>query len=235
MKKQKNSKKKSVKDTKVDIKKQVKEQIKRMSEKKYIDNYTTSEVISGGQFTCINAMQPGAGFWQRIGKKIKMCGIRIKGEIYPNQTNTAAFVNHTEFRIAIVYDKQANAAVPSTYGTVFQDRGTGTTQISVASNVNIENRERFVVIHDERVQLPPIGVTGTISTKGLINTNIKTIIDDYHKINLEVGYNAGTAGTIADINTGSLLLVLIADAGATGAENHAYSFQWNTRLYFRDI
>lgn len=233
-KKKKTTKKKGVKDTKIDIKKQVKQQILQMSEKKYIDNFTTSEIISGGQVTIINGLQPGGFYYNRIGKKIRMVGVRLKGEIYPNQTNTSAFNNHTEFRMCIVYDKQTNGANP-TYTNIFQDRALSTTQINVASNVNIDNRERFIVIMDKRLQLPPIGITGSLTTQQQLNYSLNGIIDEYMKISLETGYNAGNAGSVADVTSGGLFLVLNADAGATGSTNHAFTFQWNTRVYFRDI
>lgn len=97
----------------------------------------------------------------------------------------------------IVMDKQANATVP----TVAQILET----VSAISPMNMDNRDRFTVLHDYQCPVDQLG--GRPST----------VHKKFRKINVTTAYNAGAAGTVADIATNSIYLLYIFTQIGTGA------------------
>jgi len=86
-------------------------------------------------------------------------------------------------RLLIVYDKQTNGATPATVDIESVD--------AIRSPMNLNNNERFIIVADETYE-PVNGATTAIYGKG------------YRKLNLPVEFNAGSAGTVADITKGAL-------------------------------
>ena len=70
----------------------------------------------GTPWILINGIVQGAGNNQRIGNKVSLKALRMKGQII----NLATAVQ-TYARLLVVYDKQPNGALP-TYATVMQTR-----------------------------------------------------------------------------------------------------------------
>lgn len=100
--------------------------------------------------------------------------------------------NGTLTRTILFYDKQANAVAPAITDFLLTD--------SFAANHNLNNRERFITLMDK--------VVGAVSFSN--NQTFKK----YKNLNLDTCYNAGNAGTIGDIQTGSLYLLTYMAAGA---------------------
>jgi len=84
---------------------------------------------------------------------------------------------------------------------------------------NLSNRDRFVTICDEMVA--PISVQGNYMVSGTI----------YKTLNLETMFNAGSAGTIGDITSGSLYMI-VAQGGQIGVT--APTFLARTRVRYTD-
>ena len=114
-------------------------------------------------------------------------------------------------RIIVVYDKQANAVAPAITDVLTVD--------SFIGQNNLNNRDRFVILCD--VISDPISVNANGSVAGTI----------YKKINLETMFNAGTAGTIGDITSGSIYL-FVAQTANIGTANPV--FNWRSRIRFQD-
>ena len=114
-------------------------------------------------------------------------------------------------RIIVVYDKQANATAPAITDVLVAD--------SFIGQNNLNNRDRFVILCDQISA--PIGAQSDSSVGGVI----------YKKINLETMFNAGSAGTIGDITSGSVYLFVAQTAGI-GIANP--SFNWRARIRFQD-
>lgn len=183
-------------------------------ELKFVDNVNNANLAGSSAFvapsatTLLNGLVPGSTASQRIGRKILMTSLYIRWSFRMAPTATQG----APLRVVVVYDKQANAAAPAVTDIFTVD--------DFLSPNNLSNRDRFVTLCDEITE--PIGTTGVAyQVAGTI----------YKKINLETMFNAGTAGTIADITSGSVYLVF-AQGGqiATASPN----FSWYSRIRYSD-
>lgn len=156
----------------------------------------------------LNGIAPGSSASQRIGRKLIIKSVYIRW----NATLGAASTLGSPLRIIVFYDKQCNAALPATTDVLIADS-------FIAPN-NLSNRDRFVIISDV--------LTPSLSTQG-DNTIAGTI---YKKLNLEVMFNAGVAGTVADITSGSLF-IMAAQSGTLGTANGGFSYY--SRVRYTDV
>lgn len=163
---------------------------------------TTAQVVS-----CLNACLTGTTATTRNGRKIRLKSVLIKAEFYflsPVQGNSP-------FRWLVVYDKQTNGANPAATDILTVD--------TIISPMNLTNSERFKVLADMHDELSSVS-DGVLSMKRYIPLNLDTV------------FNTGTAGTVADIATGGLFLVVYANNLATSGTN--YTGQIYTRVRFVD-
>ncbi len=117
---------------------------------KIIDTQLTSQAIS----TTANIMQitnisQGTTDSSRDGSQIKLTKLyyQIKGTMNPSATSIA-------LRIMIIHDKQTNSAIHNA-SDVLEDV---TTQDAIVSPLNLNNKYRFKILYDKRIQLSNTGV-----------------------------------------------------------------------------
>lgn len=167
-----------------------------------------------GSVTALNLIATGTDFTNRVGRKILMKSVNIIGVVQPNDTS----VSTTLCRALLIYDKQPNGALPAI------------TDILNTSNskdqINLNNRDRFVILRDWFQALAPQQDTATQAYAGSPTTNN---LHMFVKLNHETIYNS-TAGTIAAVTSGSLLLVTVGDSTNT----NTYSLSASTRIRFID-
>lgn len=209
----------------------------------------TSTVPAGAQLNInttgsiipLNMIQTGSSFFNRIGRKIEMKSLQLEVNVTPVSAARTSVSDTARF--LIVYDRQTNGALP-TLSDMFQDTDQGGNNTSDAqSNINLNNRDRFMIVRDYRVMLPAITntVTGVPSAyfpsvyhstnkDGFEGAHVK----DYVKLKgLVTQYKAdSTPAVIGDIATGALYLVTFGMLAA-GSEGYAIH-QWNTRLRYYD-
>lgn len=173
-------------------------------------NINFTGVSTTSNLSLLNGVVPGTGASQRIGRKIQMKSYELK--LYAN-VDTATTI--TSVRFMLVLDRQANAAAP-VFADVYDQATTTTLR-------NISNKARFKVLYDSGL----VSLTGNTAAP---NDNSLVTFTHYRKCNIPVQYNAGTAGTIADIQTNSLYLMAIgstvsgtADANLSGWIRVRYS------------
>lgn len=182
--------------------------------------------------TPLNLIRVGSTFCNRIGRKIEMQSLRVAGRL--DTLRTVADEEYT--RILIVYDRQANGALPA-IADILQttDQATANTTTSF-SGVNLNNRDRFVILRDERIVTPSATVTaGVITNLGVVDpVHRLTNFDWYIKMKgLLTQYKADSApAVIGDIATGSLLLVTF---GATAAGSEGWAVALESRLRYLDV
>lgn len=174
---------------------------------------------------CLNAMVNGAELFQRIGRKTYMRSLHFRGFIQ----NAATSVQDIG-RIVILYDSQANAALP-TYVSVFQDSNVGAAS-AILSGVNLTNRARFKILRDYPVMLPSCTFAGGVITnfamQDTVNKSLE--VDFFIKLKgLETEYNGVNGGTIADITSGSLILFFASDNSS-----NKWQIEWTSRLRYYD-
>lgn len=166
-----------------------------------------------GSITLIATIAQGASVNQRVGKKILLKSIQIRGNA---KVNAATLL--TDLAYLIVYDKRPTGALPAI------------TDILVTANSNSLNNDansgRFKIL--KRVDEVFSGNATTPAT-GL---EIKDMGAFLKLPNLPVNFKAAGTGAIGDIEMGALYLVTVGDSVAgTAAGNFALAF----RTRFVDI
>lgn len=185
------------------------------SEKKVIDlapAVYACDIV--GSVTALNLVATGTDFTDRVGRKILMKSLNINGHFTTQDTT----VGQDLCRFMIIYDKQPTGALPAI------------TDILKTSDsrdqLNLNNRDRFVILRDLFVSLGAFNNTATAAVAG---SPTEKEIRMYIKLNHEVIYSS-TAGTIAAIASGALYMVTIGDNVAA----NAYAASVSTRVRFID-
>jgi len=200
-------------------------------EVKSLDLASTQYGISTtATITPLNLIRAGTSFFNRIGRKISMKSLHIK--CFLTAVRTAGF---DYARIMVVYDSQTNGAVP-TIADILQDCDqAGTNSTSSLSSANLNNRDRFRIIMDERVVLPAITVAGGVVTAEGSPDPMQKFIDLDRFIPLK-GYSTvykadSSPAVIGDIATGGLYFVTL---GAQASGSEGYNAYMSSRLRYRD-
>lgn len=188
---------------------------------------------STGTFTLLNGTVPGDNLQNRKGRKIAMQSVNVRGLIRFNQAGTAP--NFDYLRMMIVYDRQTNGAAP-VIGDIIQslDR-TGATASSSLDQLNLSNSDRFKIIAEEvhGIVDESVAAGGGSSGPPQFQSEKPITFKRFIKLGgLETRYNAGTAGTVADINTGSLYLVTV---GLPAVADSQWALNFSTRVRFTDV
>lgn len=174
----------------------------------------TAMGLASGAFTTpgptflLNGLVPDSTATGRIGRKIAMKSLYIRADFRLAATSTAGGM----FRMIVFYDKQANANAPAVTDLLLAD--------AFLSPNNLSNRDRFVVLVDEVTS--PVSVQGDFATQ---------LIRFKKNLNLETMFNAGTAGTIGDITSGSIY-IMFAQNSTIGTA--APTVNWRSRIRYTD-
>lgn len=179
--------------------------------------------------TVINLFLPvqGADMNQRIGRKTCIRTIDVRGNIFCELGNSLQPGNTKAgcVKVMLLWDTQPGGAV-ATPGEIWNVGGTP------HSGINMNNRDRFKVIRTKTMSFDPmlISTTATQSYAAWGHTN-----EDFHfyvkNLSLETVFST-SAGTIADIATGSLLIAFIADT-STGL-NSDFNTNFVSRVRYSD-
>lgn len=187
-------------------------------------NFQTSG--TGTTVQVYNSVPQGVEVYQRIGRKIYMKSLHIRGQI---QCIATAAIDVG--RILVVYDSQSNGGGLPVVGSLLQDCNAGV-NINGFSHININNRQRFKIIRDYQVILPAATFTAGVIT----NPGHQDNIENSHMINwfiplkgLESIFQATSTGTVTDIQSGSLLIFALSNA-----QDNKYTFSLTTRLRYYD-
>lgn len=181
---------------------------------------------TAGNFNVLNAPVVGAELYNRIGRKIYMKSVHIRGVV-----NNAATSVQDVARIILFYDSQVNGATPP-LAALLQDSNpaAGTTGLS---EINLVNRERFKIIRDYQLYLPAVTNTAGVLTNGsVVYDPIKHTfnIDWFVKLRgLEAVYNSANAGNSGDITSGALFLCFVSNN-----QSNTWSFSYTSRLRYYD-
>lgn len=186
-------------------------------ELKVIDTATASANLTlNAGLVLLNGVVQGTDYTNRVGRKTIMKSIYLRFTLLPNTANSAPIGDFT--RIIVVYDCQTNAAAPLA-GDILQSGG------DYMSPLNLNNRDRFKVIHDKLVPMNPnVYTAGALTAGDPVNKAWKM----YKKITMETVFG-GTGATVGSIQTGSIYLLYMS-AGATSYSTLTY----NCRIRFID-
>lgn len=175
-------------------------------EQKIIDTKGTPSPGTGGLFYLLNGSTKGDDVNQRNGQRIRLRSMFINITTNINSLSTTDVL----IRYIIFIDKQPNAAAP-----VLADVLEDTTYV-IQSPMEIDNSKRFIVLANQKCAMSINGVR-------------KMHKSIYKKLNYIVQYNSSNAGTIADITTNSLYLLILSDDNTNSP-----SFDFYCRLRYVD-
>ena len=114
-----------------------------------------STVNDNSGMIVLNLIQQGAGSWNRVGRKVNLRSLRIRGDIIHTQTTGVAtgLTNGQTVRCVIVWDKQpSSGSSPNTsvFGTLCLASGDGKTALNCfvsikhVFNVRLESQDAIV-------------------------------------------------------------------------------------------
>lgn len=196
-------------------------------EKKVNDIATaTYQVNTTGVFTLLANPALGSDFNNRVGRKIRLRSLYIRGFVATQNSLDAGFAGtqSQQMRMILLLDLQPNGAVPATADLLV----TANTQ----SHLNLNNRDRFVILKDETYVFDPYFASNTATQSFASMSNQIKDIKCYKKLNSEMVFNGTNGGTIADINSGALYMFWIgSDASGANDGNAIVS----TRVRYDDM
>lgn len=181
-------------------------------EKKFVDvNAALVVPVASQAFSpgvLINGLATGSSASQRIGRQVNLKALLMKGWVSLASTS----VGGSPIRILAVYDKQANGVAPVITDILLAD--------SFTSPNNLSNRDRFVTIFDNYTEI--------IST----GNNFSAAVNLFKQFDLEEMFNAGTAGDITDITSGSIYVFAAQNSNITTA---APTVSMRYRVRYTDV
>lgn len=177
----------------------------------------------------LNGIQTGAAFFNRVGSRIEMKNLHIRGALRPSATNG----ENTSARMIILYDRQPTGALPVITDILLSRDQAGATTTTGHSEINLDNRDRFVILRDLMWYLP-----SSTNTAGVL-TNGPNFPGDDEKFDVNVFIKLKELGThfksstnptaIGDIATGALYALFISEAN-----DGTWSAKVSFRLRFDD-
>lgn len=198
-------------------------------EVKTVDVLVTTNILSTtATFTTLNGTALGTEVFQRIGRKIRMKSIHIRGRIIRNAAIVQASDDYA--RVIVFYDSEGTT---STLSDVLEsDDATGATASNVTSFTNTANFSRFKILSDTAFTLPitPATAATTITAQsgGLTDYKSEANYNKFINLNMMMAeFGAGGA-----ISHGGLQLMTVGSSIAVAAP---HSIQWYARLRYYDI
>jgi len=184
----------------------------RPEEKKCMDvNVNQRFTVSGGILP-LNLTLVGAGIVNRIGNKITMKSVHLRGVIQfdPLQTGNAT---PELLRLLVVYDRQPNGVTPP-LAAIIQglDRNNTSLGSSTFQPMNIANSERFLMLADIMHYIPNnnstiVGLRPIETALLPYSGNKEAHFSRFIRLkDLETQYQ-GSSGVVGDLSSGALWLV----------------------------
>jgi len=170
-------------------------------EKKYRDQTVFGwGANTTGSFTLLNAMVLGTAYNDRIGRRIQIKSVYIRGIVGAEAaltTISSPIVSPAFLTRCIVFvDEQPNGAAPGITDLLFE--------ATACSQLNPVYRDRFRVLADKQYAIGRM-IYDTTNGVGAAD-NCQWPVKIYKKCNITTTYNAGSAGTVGDIATGALYM-----------------------------
>lgn len=170
------------------------------------------------QVICVPTL--GNDYVNRVGRKITIKSVFIKGYIRTEISLSLAAANATSqaARVLLVYDDQPNGALATVTDIL--------NSADPASQLNLNNRDRFRILKEKFFVFDPY-LGAAFAGRQIYPIKI------FKRLNLDVTFNGVNGGTIADIQTGALLMVYIgSNAAGVNTDINAYL---SSRVRFLDM
>lgn len=176
---------------------------------------------SAGSSHALNLIAPGTGSFNRIGRKVKLSGVRLKGNVLfsINQAATTGNLGGNQVRMVVVWDKQPSGSgtLPQ-FDTIFgctSQAGTETSEYM--DSIRYDNMGRFQILRDVFITCNPESENQATGTENYVLYTFK--FDEYIKLGgRETVYGAQTSpAVIGDISTGGLYVYFRAERNSVNS------------------
>jgi len=216
--------------------------VRKTVEKKGVDFPLTEPTILATTNTnassfCINLVQAGAGSWNRVGRKIQLQSVRLRGTIRwlsKFAATTSNFIPNT-VRMVVVWDKQPSDSTIASFDQVFGVTGQdGSETCTFLNPVRYDNMDRFSVVRDCVIDFNP-DIANSVS--GTLTQSFKSIaFDEYITLKgKETVFSANTSPmTTAGLSTGALLVYFRAAENTAGTNTCEVTSNSFARLRYID-
>lgn len=210
-----------------------------LGEKKGMDTaisfgFITSTVNDNSGMIVLNLIQQGAGSWNRVGRKVNLRSLRIRGDIIHQQTTEVAtgLTRGQTVRCVVVWDKQpSSGTIPQwqdMFGFTAQD---GTEGTSMYAPIRYDNMDRFSILRDVTYDPQPGAKSGNPDVVTYYNT-----IDEYIRLGDRECVFSGQSNpmTIADISSGAIYFCVRAKNSSVNITQSSIN-NMTARLRYTDL
>lgn len=166
-----------------------------------------------GALVLLNEIPQGAQATSRIGRKILLKSIQVRGNLAAGPANI-----NCKAAWMIVYDKRPTGALPNITDIL--------TAADSEALTNTQNQGRFQIICRK-----DYSVCGSTANSASTNAKSGYNVEKFIKISKRVTYKAAGTGEIGDIEQGALYLVTVGNNAATNVATTDLRF----RVRFYDI
>jgi hypothetical protein len=211
-------------------------------EKKYIDCGIGATAGPGlalslntsGSIYLLNGIQTGAGVYNRLGRKISMISLNLR--VYVNVINQTLTSQDSIGRLMVLYDRQPNGGTPIFSDILQNTDQSDNTYSSSICGLNLNNRERFTVLMDQELYMPPMVVSGGVPQANWAmwpTPNKGCLLSRFIKLKgLVTQYKSDSVPSLAaDIATGAIWAFSMSGLTA-GLET--LNLYWSSRLRYID-
>lgn len=202
--------------------------LEREIEVKYKDTYLNDNPSTATPIlTLLNGMTQGVDDTaNRIGSQINATSVQLKYLIRTNSAN----LTPARLRVMLVWDRQANGAVPTMAGTrgILDDATISDFTIAPYSK---QTDKRFKVVYDKLHVINPEVILN--ATTGATTTLVPKEVSKFKVIKLKrlIKFNDTAGATINSIETNSLFFIMIAENGPTNQPTYDLS----VRFFYKDV
>jgi hypothetical protein len=183
---------------------------------------------------CLFAPVTGATIQQRIGRKVYVHKIKVKGTIIQPPAASQANPIITPFcRLMLVMDTQTNASALNAEDVM---SGGASSRLAVQQFQNIDNFGRFKVLKDVTYSFGDTQDTTGTAAAGDMTFNGRIIPFKWtykFKKPLLVNFNAGASGSVASIVDNSFHIIGLATDNTPGTGEN-FTMSYNSRVTFKE-
>lgn len=200
----------------------------------------SANAATATSFVLLNGITAGSAFYERRGRKIGMDTLRVDVCFRPIASLTALTVTPTwKGRFIIFYDRQANGTIP-TIPNLLLDVNSATPggSTTVWSNPNLNGRDQYMILMDERFVFPGQVVQATAgqtlpTEQGTFDPTLNfTHFKRYIKLKSLVAQYSGDTTGIGSIQSGALWAYFFRE-GTAAASDPAEVWRMDARIRLR--
>jgi len=184
----------------------------------------------------LNLIPPGTGSWNRVGRKVRLQSLRLRGTAIALSGLTATTSNQrfAPLRMVVVWDKSPNGAQPVWSDIFGYTPQSGTEASTVLAPIRYDNTDRFSILCDHMFEI----ADGTLGSTGGTEADVlmyKTF-DKFIKLGGRETVFSGQSATqtIADISTGALYVWFRTVLNDSGTSTWAIDATSIARLRYAD-